>query len=553
MTDLYDIYPTEDSEEGAESTRGEFLRRAALLGVTLPAAGSLLSTEAVAAIARLQSAGRVGGHIAFAQHEAPLDTLDLHKSRLAGTAMFLEPVYDRLVWGGAARRLVPGLANSWTVSPNARSFTFRLRRGVRFHDGTEFNAQSVKANFDRIANPGTQSLLSAAALGPYSSTDVLDEFTARVNFTRPYGAFLIQLGSVWLGVVSPAAVARFGDEFARTPTGTGPFRLRQYGLERIVLERNPVYRWGPRIFRHVGPAYLNELHLSSISEPATRLATLLTRQNHFISQVSDTDRSRLTGNRDFRLFTVGSAGLGQFLYLNVGRPPTNELRVRQAIAHAIDAAAIVRRIYQGNRVPARNVLEPAMVGYQRTPDGYLPYNPRRAEALLDQAGWRRPSRGAIRRRSGRSLTVSMVVTPGFEVERFAPLIQAQLRQVGIEVRLLTLEVGATVATLNSGQFNVGSASFFNVDSSLLRTWFGSTNLRSYMRSGRVDRLLTQGEASADPARRAAFYREIIDIVQGQAAAVPLFNKRLVYGAVSSVRNMRFSSEGYPRWNDATVL
>src|SRR5262249_48706992 len=154
------------------------------------------------------------------------------------------------------------------------SYTFQLREDVKFHDGTRFDAEAVKFNFDRIKDPKTAAY-SLTDIGTYEGSDVLGTFTVRVRFSRPYAPFLSNLASTSLAMVSKAALERLGLAIAQEPVGTGPFRYKSQttGTE-IVLERNPEYRWPAANAHHQGQAHLDRVVFKNVPEEATRVAVL---------------------------------------------------------------------------------------------------------------------------------------------------------------------------------------------------------------------------------------------------------------------------------------
>ena len=130
------------------------------------------------------------------------------------------------------------------MSPDGTAYTMKLRKGVRFHDGTPFNADAVKFSLDRIADPETKSGFAATLLGPYAATAVLDEHTVRITFKKPYAGFLDGASQAFLGIVSPTAARQAGKDFGQRPVGTGPFVFKEWvRQDHITLERNPDYNW----------------------------------------------------------------------------------------------------------------------------------------------------------------------------------------------------------------------------------------------------------------------------------------------------------------------
>ncbi len=176
------------------------------------------------------------------------DTLDPTVTTFSVVGKMGYHVFDPLVWQPSAGKFEPGLAESWQISADAKTYTFKLRKDVKFHDGTPLNAQAVKFTFDRIADPATKSQLAISLLGPYEGTDVVDDATVRVRFKTPYAPFLDSVSVPYLSPVSPDAVRKAGKDFGSTAlVGTGPFKFESYRSDaEVVLVKNDDYKWGPR-------------------------------------------------------------------------------------------------------------------------------------------------------------------------------------------------------------------------------------------------------------------------------------------------------------------
>ena len=147
-------------------------------------------------------------------------------------------------------RFVPGLAESYTVSPDASVYTFKLRKDVTFHDGTKFDATAVKATYDHVVDPATKSKSGLGALGPYKETKIIDPYTVQIMFSQPNASFLHQQAAGNFGIASPTALKKYGPTgFGNHPVGTGPFKFVSYQTgDSLNLVKNPDYKWGPAIF-----------------------------------------------------------------------------------------------------------------------------------------------------------------------------------------------------------------------------------------------------------------------------------------------------------------
>src|SRR5260370_21186908 len=311
-----------------------------------------------------------------------------------------ESVVDR----GAGGQLVPWLAESWTVARDGRSVTFKLRRDVKFHDGTPFNADAVKFNFDRIVDPKFKAGGSRAALGSYAASKVLDEFTLQVLFETPYAPFLNSVASGVLSIVSPKAVRESGDLVHTRPVGTGPFMMKDYvAKDHATMVRFPgCARKAPWSDR-TGPALLETVVWKFIPEPGTPATTLESGETQGISLVPAQSLPRLEKDASVRVEKLPWPGVPRIWLLNTTKAPFDDVRVRRAVNFAVDKDAFLATVYRGTGLKAFAPLTAAM------PDDPArrqarPFDPEKAKALLGEAGVA-PGGDGIRAKGGQRLEI----------------------------------------------------------------------------------------------------------------------------------------------------
>jgi peptide/nickel transport system substrate-binding protein len=363
----------------------------------------------------------------------------------------LTGVYDTLVYQDVDGRFVPGLAERWTVSDDGLVYTFYLRRNVVFHDGTPFNAEAVQFNLNRITAPETQSRKAKGLLGPYDHTEVVDDHTVRVHFTEPYAPFLDSASQVYLGMASPTAVERWGAEYSLHQVGTGPFALQEFvPKDHLTLVRNPDYAWAPEVYEHTGPAYLDEVEFRFYPEPATRALALESGEAHVMGEVPPQDAQRLQADPGFRLLEVPIPGQPLQFFLNTERAPTDDVRVRQAILHAVDRQTMVATIFRDYSPAAHGPLAAVTRGYDPMVEEYYPHDPSRAGALLEEAGWPDIDGDGIRNRGGNPLQLDLVLMSWGNLPEVGQMLQAQLRAVGVAVDSQVLAFPAALEAAGTG-------------------------------------------------------------------------------------------------------
>jgi len=288
-----------------------------------------------------------GGELVIAFDGAGVFTiaLDPHNSGYAPHNRIIRSIVDNLTRLLPDQSVGPWLARSWEISPERTEYTFELRPGVSFHDGTPFDAAALKANLDRLADPAN-ALTSRPSLGPYAGSEVLAEHRLRVRLSEPFTPLLRNLSMTKLGVVSPAAVAKHGKVFAQHPVGTGPFRFRELVQGRSVhLERNPDYAWPPSSAGHTGPAHLEKLTFLNVPEESTRLAVLQSGQAHAADLIPAQNLRAFRSDASFTLLEKELLETNYALQLNVTRAPWDDEEMRLAVRLSLDIDAILDKTY----------------------------------------------------------------------------------------------------------------------------------------------------------------------------------------------------------------
>ena len=268
---------------------------------------------------------------------------------------------------------------------------FKLRPGVKFHDGTPLNAAAVKFTFDRALR-GTPPARWASLAGSLSGAEVVDDLTVDVTTREPYGPILRTLAMYCTGIVSPTAVGKMGEGFSRAPVGTGPFKFVEWKTNtHVILERNPDY-WGDK-------APLDRVIFKVVPEEGARMIALQTGDADMVLLPAPAQLPALSRDPKYVIHEV-IGGRVVFAGMNAAMPPLDDVRVRTALLHAVDRKAILDNILEGSAVPARGVLAPSVFGFKDMQlDRLYPFDRAKAKALLAQAGWT-PGPTACSRRAG---------------------------------------------------------------------------------------------------------------------------------------------------------
>ncbi|MBU5348086.1 ABC transporter substrate-binding protein [Paenibacillus lautus] len=514
------------------------------------------STTAAGALAA-QGVPPQGGELSFALATSP-DTLDPHRSGLAVSVRVIRTIHDSLVVQLPDHTIKPWLATEWEVSEDGLSYTFKLREDVKFHDGTPFNAEAVKYNFDRILDPATKASNAAALLQPYQSSEVLDEYTVRLNLATPSRAFLGNLSQALLGIVSPAAAQKYGDQLGQHPVGTGPFKFVKWEENAgIHVERNPDYKWAPELVTNQGAPYLDGIDFRIVPEEATRIGSVQSKQVLAAETVPPQHILTLEKDPNFQLLQTNTVGLPYTLFFNKDREPWNELKARQAVQLAVDVDTIVKTLYLGTYERAWSPLTPGTFGYDASLEQSIKPDIPKANRLLDELGWVRGEDG-IRVKAGKKLTLRYVDgTPNREKRNdIAVMIQQQLKQIGIAVEVeITKDIRTVVYT--NGDYDLYGNSQVNSDPNALYSFYHSYDPKGQASLSRlndpgVDQWLEQGRVEKDDGKRAELYQQVQQYIIDHAIILPIYVFPYTVAASNSVQGVLFDSLGYPLFNDVSL-
>ncbi|HEY65800.1 MAG TPA: ABC transporter substrate-binding protein [Caldilineae bacterium] len=475
--------------------------------------------------------------------------IDPHINASAELGIPLTSVYDTLIYQDPeSGDFVPGLAESWEISEDGRVYTFHLRRDVTFHDGTPFNAQAVKANLDRIAAPETRSQKAVFMLGPYERTEVIDEYTVAIHLREPFAPLLDSLSQVYLGMASPDALRQWGPDYQFHQVGTGPFKFVEYvPNDHLTIARNPDYRWGPSVFANRGTAYLDEVIFRFYTDPATRAMALESGEVHVMGEVPPLDARRLSQDERFKLYAVPIPGQPLQFFFNTAKSPTDDLRVRQALIYATDREAIVNTVFGGLSPVAHGPLTRATPGYDPAVEGMYPYDPERAKALLDEAGWREVN--GMRQKDGQPLRLEAVIMGWGYVPEVVQLLQAQWQAIGVELTVQQVPYGALLEAGRTGAVHLIPFLLSGTDPDLLRSFFhsGAAFNWSKVSDPELDEWLGQASRLTNWDQRSALYGQVQRRIMEQALVLPIRDYVNLNVASARVKGLRYDARGWFPW------
>jgi len=453
---------------------------------------------------------------------AEVTTLETHQISDSDSVAIRMHIYDNLVRVDDKGVIQPALAEKWEFLPDGKSVLFTLRKNVKFHDGTPFNATAVKKNFNRLLDPerntGAKSMLNMIA-----AVEVVDEYHVKISTAQPFGAILMHLAEGAGSIMSPAAIEQYGDDVGVHPVGTGPFKFVEWIRgDRVVVERNNEY-WGPR------PA-LTGITWRIVPDDAARLAMLETGEADVVVRVPPFELKRMAANESVKLINT-TTNRSMYFILNLQKPPFNDIRVRQAVNMAVDRQAIIDTLLQGQGKAATAPITPGVFGYAaQTP---FEFSVDKAKALLKDAGYTDAVEITLAAPQGRYLMDRQI----------AEAVAGQLEAAGFKVKLNVVgDFPAYLKILANHEFDMAywgwAAPTLDADIGMRMMVESKTagkfpNFGGYV-NPQVDSLVQQGASSLDAATRSAAYGEACKLVWADAPWCFMFDQAVTTGVRSNV-------------------
>jgi peptide/nickel transport system substrate-binding protein len=424
-----------------------------------------------------------------------------------------QSLYDKLVDTDENLKIVPMLAASWTVSPDGKTYTFNLQQGVKFHDGTPFNAQAAKYNFDRMRDPKFPSA-RRSELGPVTAAEAVDSSTLRLTLERPFSPLMYVLTDRAGMMVSPAAAEKDGLNYALHPVGTGPFRfVEKVPQDHITLERNSDY-WVK------GQPYLGRIIYRTIVDDNARVASLKSGDTDMVNgpplpQIASLKKEAAQSGARFRVIEKGPFSYNG-IWLNVTKPPFDNKLLRQALNATIDRNALANVVLQGNADAIYSFFPPGTPAYDpswRVP----PRNLALAKEKLQAAG------------HAGGFEFTLLSVPNQTAQSVAQAIQSMASEAGIQAKIQLIEFGTFLDVLDKLQHQAGVLGWsgrpdpdFDIYPFVTKSGLGSFNDSGYD-NPKVDELLDAARLLQDMTQRRRAYSEATKILADDMPYVWLYS------------------------------
>ncbi|MDZ3991826.1 ABC transporter substrate-binding protein [Pseudomonas sp. Teo4] len=434
--------------------------------------------------------------------------------------------------------IVPWLAERWEVSDDSRQFTFHLREGVTFADGTGLDATAVKANFEAIVALGAQAQLAGTYLAGLESIELVEPLSVRIRFKQANAQFLQASSTMSLGLLSPATLKRSAEDRCQGAlVGSGPFSVKRFEHNRQVrIEARPDYAWPSSLAEHKGRAWLDAIEFHILPESGVRLGSLLSGQIDVNTSVPVQDEAILEA-QGIPAITRSNPGIVFNLTPNESRPPLDDVNVRRALNKAIDRSQF-KGVISRYQKPASSVLAGSTPYYQDL-GANLAYDPDGAGKLLDAAGWAKATDG-WRQRDGKRLSFALdywqATTPVLE------LVQQQLRQVGVELRLNKSTIGQVSLLQASQNYQLWFFNLTRADPDVLRTVFLASGRNVNVRApSTLDQTLLESAASLDVHKRGALIHQAASELLDQGHVIPLVEAATVTAFRDVVQGLHYEA------------
>jgi len=496
-----------------------------------------------------------GGRVVYGLTLSP-SGIDPHVNASSELGIPLASVYDTLIYRDPATGdFVPGLAERWEVSDDGLVYTFYLRQDVTFHDDTPFDAEAARFNLERITSPDLASQKARFMLGPYERAEAADNYTLRIHLSEPFAPLLNALSQVYLGIASPTAVEKWGDEYQLHQVGSGPFEFAEYVPgDHLLLRRNPDYDWGPSVYQNE-MARASEIEFRFFTDPATRSPALETGEADVMGEIPPQDAARLEESSDFRIEAVPIPGASLMFFMNTTRPPLDDARVRQALLYGTDRQAIISAVFRDTSPVAYGPLAAATLGYDPAVQDYYPYDPARAAALLDEAGWSDSDGDGALDQNGEPLTLDLYLMGWGNMPEVGQLLAAQWAELGIEVNARVASYPEALEAAGAGQHHLIPFNLSGSDPDILRKFFHSQANFNWAKvnDADLDSWLETAARSSDQSERAALYSQVQLQVMDQALVIPVRDYVNLNGVSNHVQGLRYDAQGWFPWLiDVTV-
>jgi len=456
-------------------------------------------------------------------------------------------IYDGLVLHDFQMKIRPALAERWEVSPDGLTWTFYLKKGVKFHCGAPLTAQDVKDHFDRWIDP-KENFPTRAKVTALAETRVVDDSTIVCRLKNPTLVFLNNISQTeWSYASIPHAkhVAQYGQDYGVVPAsvcGSGPYKLKEWTKDdRMELVRHDGYSWGSPTYDNTGAPWVDRIVFRTLPEDAARAAELETGGIDLDVDVSPQHMGRLEG-KGVKVTSIPRLS-SNHIGFNMEKDVFKDVRVRKAVAHAVNRQEIVQFVMKGQADVSYGFIHPLAVGAsskEQMRPFMADYSLDKSKKLLTEAGWA-PGADGMRQKDGKPLQASLYVFTELH-ERIVTPVQAQLRQVGFDLQIKRLESAAFNTATRAGEHDARFLPMIYSSPDFLY-FFVSAAVPSpntvRWRDDRTDTLFQQSQTTLKEPERVKAFQGIEQRLVGEAVVVPIQHVRWIFGSRPRAHGLKY--------------
>ena len=468
--------------------------------------------------------------------------------------MVCDNVFEALVaYADESTSLEPGLAESWDISADGKTYTFHLRKGVKFHDGTPFNANAVVFSIGRMMKePNLKFIGKGFAVPPQErppeywvsmemddtigAIEALDEHTVVFKLKRVEAPFMANMGMDFADIISPSAFLKNPKEFLRNPVGTGPFKFVNWvSDDKITLVKNKDY-WDK-----TGGPYLDKLIFRCIPENSVRFLELKMGNIQVCQFPNPADIQLAQKDKNLKLISQPGMNIGYLSFNHTKEPWKSNVNLRKAVAHALNRKAIVDNIYQGMGQVAQNPIPPTMWGYNNDVPGFK-YDPELAKSLLEKAGY--PGGEGLDEITLWSMPVPRPYNP--EGLKIGVAMISDLAKVGIKARIVSYDWGTYLKKqreqpADMDLFQLGWTGDNGDPDNFLAVLFdglASSSIRTQWKNEQYHEYMIQGKQTVDQEKRAEIYKKALQLIYDECPVISIAHSTVIWPTQNKVQNFK---------------
>jgi len=469
---------------------------------------------------------------------------DGHRTTWSPSSDIINMFQDTLValdWDG--KTVLPYLAKSWTVSADAKTYTFKLRDDVQFCSGKKFTAADVIYSFGRLKSPELRSPMAWRA-GNIKQLTAPDPYTVVYELNEPYSELLIQLTMFSNAIHNKDSVEALGKEYGtKGADGTGPWCLESWAPRtEIVLKRHDAYRWGPSMYQNKGPVKFERMSIKIVPEDSSRVAAMMSGQFDVTHQIPLQFLAQVKASPNLNVQEAKPNFQLMYYGYKASRPMVSDKRVREAMNIAINRAEIVKGIMLGNADPAYTFIDPAALDFAPETKGIIKEDVERAKKLLDEAGWKVGADG-IREKDGVKLAPKVYFTQVAYFPRVSEAIQGYMRKIGVDWKVQGWDSTIAAAKMAEQDYELWTVTVPYLSAGeLMNFYFDSKNIpvpnRMNWKNDDTDKWLQLGRVAQTDADRAKNYALVQKQVTEEHLWMPVMNIAMFTTSTKKMKGVR---------------